>query len=812
MILDYLKTIIVWKELNKMKLSRNFLNDYLDVSALTDFEIADQMTNLGNEYASVERLAPARGLVIGEVLDCKKHPNSDHLNVCIVNVGEDKPYQIICGADNVRAGIKVIVSLPGAVLPGDFEIKKSNIRGLDSNGMICSLIEIGIEEKFMSQEDRDGIHILDSSAPVGGDPLAFLHFDDTVIDFELTSNRSDLLSVLGMAYEANIFTGGKVKLPEIKINKESGDFSKELKLDVQTENNPLYLARKVKNVVIKESPAFIRARLIASGIRPINNVIDISNYVMLEFGQPLHFFDARSFKEKIVVRMAEEGEEMTTLDNHKRTLSASDIVIANESKITGLAGVMGGLDSEIELDTKDLIIESAIFSGSHIRRTAKKILRSEASNRFEKGINPEYSYLAMDRACQLLEEYAEAEVMGGMLVHDVIDKSPKEIEIKTEEIVKILGMKLSDEEVSNALDKLAFTYKLSKGQFVITVPNRRLDVTIAEDIVEEVGRVIGINNIESTLPVMESISGKYDIKQGRINELGKRLRAIGLYETISYSLVDEKKVNMFRGDQLSTLSVQSPMTEDRKYLRTSLIPSLIEVYDYNFKHKNKDIAIYESSNVYFDSEEGTGEIALLSGLISGTLSHSKWQKTEVKADFYSLKGIVEDLLEYLGLSNRYSFEAANIPAQFHPYQTQEIYVDRQPVGYIGKVHPSYSKYDLFVFELNMDKLLSYKIRNIKDKALSVYPNIEKDLAFVVDRDVPAEFISRIIKKVGSRLLISLNLFDLYEGENLEANKKSLAYRLVFNDASKTLTDEEVNNVIAKIVAELEKNGAELRDK
>ncbi len=795
-----------------MKLSRNFLNDFLDTSALTDFELADGMTNLGNEYASVDRMCPATGLVIGEVLDCRPHPSSDHLNLCMVNVGSGDPLQIVCGADNVRGGQKVIVSLVGAVLPGDFEIKKTTIRGVESNGMICSLKEIGIEEKFMDEVDRDGIHVLHPNAPIGGDPLAFLQFDDTVIDFELTSNRSDLLSVIGMAYEANIIVGKEIKLPEIKINKEEGDIADELSLDVQSENIPLYLARKVRNIQIGESPAFIKARLIASGIRPINNVVDISNYVMLEFGQPLHFFDRRAFKEKIIVRMANDGEEVKTLDGKLRTLSSEDIVITNENEINCLGGVMGSLASEVELDTKELIVESAIFSQKHIRRTSKRVLRSEASNRFEKGINPDYSYLAMERACQLLEEHANAQIVGGMLVHDQTDKALKTVEITSELIGDILGMNLSEKDVSNALDKLDFKYSSTDSKFIIEVPRRRLDISIAEDIVEEVGRVIGINNIESTLPKMESLSGTYDPFQKRVLELAKRLRANGLYETITYSLVGEKELGNFRSDSLSHIAVQSPMTEDRKYLRTSLIPSLIEVYDYNFKHKNKDIAIYETSNIYFDGEAGSEESSLMSGLISGSLASSKWQGIEIKADYYYLKGLIEDLLEYMGLANRYIFKSEVLPKEFHPYQASEIYVDNRLVGYFGKVHPSYSKYDLYVFELNLDQLLSYKIRNIKDKAISIYPNIEKDLAFVIDKDKDSEFVSRIIKKVGSRLLISLSLFDYYEGENIAKDKKSLAYRLVFNDATKTLTDDEVNEIIAKIITELEKQGAQLRDK
>lgn len=795
-----------------MRLSRNFLNDYVDTTAFSDFEFADNMINLGNEYASVERLVQASGLVIAEVLDCKPHPDSDHLSVCQVNVGSGETLQIVCGAANVRAGIKVIVSLAGAILPGDFEIKKTNIRGQESNGMICALGELGIEDKYLDDENKQGIHILDDNAPVGGDPLKYLHFNDTVISFELTANRGDLLSIIGMAYEANVFCGKELKLPDIKIKKETGNFTDDLKLNVQSENIPLYLTRKVKNIKIGESPQFIKARLIASGIRPINNVVDISNYVMLEFGQPLHFFDAKSFDKEINVRMAREGEDLTTLDGTLRKLNKEDIVIASEKDINCLAGVMGSLSSEVGLDTQDIIIESAIFNGANIRRTAKRSIRSEASNRFEKGLNPEYSYLAIDRACQLLEKYAEAEVVGGMLVHDKTDKVEKKLDVSLSKINSILGMELSVKKVGESLDKLGFTYSLDEKLFKITVPKRRGDVAIAEDIVEEVGRVIGINQIEGKLLVSEDTAGTYDEFQARIASVAKRMRSMGLHETINYSLVDNAKINRFSNDLHIPIAIQSPMTEDRKILRTSLIPSLIDVYDYNYKHNNKDISIYESANVYFEGETETAELALLSGLIGGEINSSKWQKITIKADFYYLKGIVEELLEYLGLGNRYSFNEDKLPKDFHPYQAQGIYVDKELVGYLGKVHPSYSKYDLYVFELNMNKLLSFKIRNIKDKEISIYPNIEKDLSFIIDKETESSVISKIIKRSGTRLLSSYKLFDYYEGDNIAAGKKSLTYRLVFNDLNKTLKDDEVNQILSRIISEAEKVGANIRTK
>lgn len=795
-----------------MKLSRKFLNDYLDTSSYSDFELADNMLKLGNEYASVEQLSPATKLVVGEVLDCNAHPDSDHLSVCLVNVGEGKDLQIVCGAPNVRSGIKVAVSLVGAVLADDFEIKASVIRGVESNGMICSLAELGIEDKYLSQEDREGIHILDDSAVVGEDPLAFLHFDDTIIDFELTSNRGDLLSILGMAHEANIFVNSEIKFPDSSIKKEIGNIEDELSLEVKTENVSLYLARKVKNIQIKESPAFIKARLIASGIRPINNVVDISNYVMLEYGQPLHFFDARAFDKKIIVRMAENAEKLTTLDAVERELLDSDILISSETEITALGGVMGALSSEIELDTKDIIIESAIFNGSNIRQTAKRILRSEASNRFEKGINYEYTYAAIDRACSLLEKYAAGTVVANTLIHDTIDKKENKIDLALTKLNKVLGMDLNTSDVKAAFNKLRFVCEEKDGIFTVTVPARRLDLFIPEDLIEEVGRVVGINKIKSSLPRMESFAGTYENFHYRAKQLTHRLRAMGLYETINYSLVDTKKINKFSTIKHDFIEVSSPMSDDRKVLRTSLIPSLIEVYDYNYKHKNKDLAIYELSNVYLDSNAETMELTMLSALVSGTMISSKWQNKIVKADYFYMKGIVENLLDFLGLKQRYSYSQDNLPDEFHPYQASAILVDKKEIGYFGRVHPEYSKYELYVLELNLNLLLSYKVRNIKNKEISIYPNIEKDLAFVVDKDLSSDTITDLIKKVAGRLLVDLELFDYYEGDNVEKDKKSLAYKLVFNDANKTLRDEEVGEIIDKIIKTLADAGIYLRDK
>ena len=416
-----------------MKLSRKFLEEYVDIDpSLTITDIANDMTNVGNEYDSAMPLINATKLVIGEVISCQNHPDSDHLHLCKVNIGSEI-LDIICGAPNVREGLKVITALDGATLPGG-TIKKSTIRGYTSNGMLCSLAELGLDHKFLKEEDIEGICELDNNAPIGENPIKYLGLDDEVIDFELTSNRGDLLSVLGMAYEVGAIYNKKVKEVDLSYNKI--DKQLDFNLEIKTENCPLFLVKKVENVVIEESPSFIKNRLIASGIRPINNVVDISNYVMLELGQPLHFYDADKLGNKITIRMATEGEHLTTLDGQDRILSNSDIVITDGTKPVGLAGVMGGFDTEVTKDTKNIIIESALFNSTSIRKTANKVLRSEASNRYEKGIDPNRTYMAMDRACHLLEKYAKGNILSEIVSYKNIDVYDKEIEISLEKINK----------------------------------------------------------------------------------------------------------------------------------------------------------------------------------------------------------------------------------------------------------------------------------------------------------------------------------------------------------------------------------------
>lgn len=796
-----------------MKLSRKFLADYIDTSSYSDHDLAEAMTMIGNEYESIEKLSSATNIVIGYVKDIKDHPDSDHLHVCQVEIKPGEVVQIVCGAPNVDKGQKVLVSLPGAVLPGGIEIKKGVIRGEESNGMICSLSEIGIESKYQSEEDKNGIHVLDSAAPVGEDGLHYLGFDDSTIDFELTANRGDLLSVIGMAYEIGAITGNSVHLPETTPKKEVEDIKDYVSVNVQTDKCPLYLARAVKNLKIEESPNWLKGRLMASGVRPINNVVDISNYVMLEYGQPLHFFDHRTLGNKIIVRQAVEGEKIITLDTQERILSENDIVIANENGPVCLAGVMGGLNSEVEADTDEIIIESAIFNAANIRRTANKILRSEASNRFEKGIDPERTRLAIDRACYLLEKYANGTVIKGVQEYNNLEHKDNLIEITLDDVNSLLGIEFTKEQVIDTFKKLSFQVEEKKNKFVVKVPSHRLDIHIKEDLIEEIGRIQGIDKLSSTLPSMPSIPGKYEDKYYFNKLIRNRLAALGLYQVKTYSLTDNNSLNRFTNDKKNAISLLSPLSEDKKFLRTSLLPSLINVVNYNLARKNNEVMIFEDSDVYYWEDGKSTQKALISGVLCGSYISNEWMHKGINIDFYTVKGVIENLLNYLGFTNRYHFDTEDIPSDFHPYQTARIVIDRESVGYVGVIHPSLNKNRLYAFELDVDKLFSIKVRDIKNKEISKYPVIVKDFAFVLDKGIVSNDVCNTIKKACGRLLDNIEIFDYYEGENIGIDKKSLAFKLTFMDSSRTLSDEEVMTLFNKAIEEVEKNhNGVLRDK
>ncbi len=790
-----------------MILSRNFVKDYIDLDDNLSIEkIAQDMTRVGNEYDSAEKFINATNLVIGQIKTCEEHPDSDHLHVCMVDVG-DKTLQIVCGAPNARAGIKVIVALVGANLPNDVTIKKGTIRGVESNGMMCSIAELGLDNKFLTEEDKKGICELGQDAIVGEDPIKYLGFDDEVIDFELTANRGDLLSMLGMAYELGAIYNKKVKDVDINYKETGKDINQTFNIDIQTNNCSVFLAKKVENVEIKESPAFIKNRLMACGIRPINNVVDISNYVMLELGQPLHFYDADKLNNEIIVRMAKNGEKLTTLDNIERTLDENDIVISTKEKSIGLAGVMGGLETEVVPQTKNIIIESAIFDGVRVRKTAKKILRSEASNRFEKGLDSNRTYMAINRACHLLEKYANGTVIEGMCTYDQSQKEDKKIEITFKNITDVLGTNTSNNDILDVFTKLGFSYEADDKKAIVSVPRRRLDISIKEDLIEEVGRIYGVDNIEGKLPVLPVKQGSYD-KQTR--EIRNKMVSLGLNETLSMIFTSDKEAKKYTTDDFEVVKLLDPLAEERNALRYSLIPSMVKIYEYNKARENKDVCIFEIGKGFYKKQEEYGENQKIVALMTGKYYLGVGNSANV--DFYVIKGVVEELLNFLGYENRYTIEMPDqIPNEFHKGQTANINVNGQIVGIVGKLHPEVTKDDVYVMEINLDELLSKRVGKMKYKEISKFPNVKKDVAFVMKKDIPSVEVEKVIKKAGGKLLTNIEVFDVYTGENIGKDEKSVAYSLTFNDSKKTLTEEEITKIFENIIANVEKlNDVSLR--
>ena len=785
-----------------------WVSDYIDIKNEDLEELAVKITKAG---INIEKVISNHidNLIIGEITSCEDHPDSDHLHVCIVKINDKESLQIVCGAPNVRVGLKVIVALPGAVLPGDFTIKKSKIRGVESNGMICALFELGLEEKTEENFNK-GITELDNDAKPGEDAIKYLGLDDTLYELDIHKHRNnDCYYHIGFAYEIAAILNKKVKIPNLKYKSSNDDINNYFKLKVDTDKCNYYTAKMATNIKIGESPDFIKKRLTSVGMRPINNVVDISNYVMLEFGQPLHFFDKDSLGNKILVRDAKKDEELITLDGEKRKLTPEDIVITDGKKAVCLGGVMGGENTEVTNDTKNILIEAAIFDSVRIRNTAARLnLKSEASIRYGKGLSYEYTDMAMDRACHLLEKYADATILSGKVVYDNIDKTQKEVEFYPSEVNNILGMTISENDMKKEIERLLFDYTVKNGKFTVKIPSRRLDIDPnVNDIAEEIGRLYGYQNLKSTLPKVKTKKGEYkgEVKYRKL--ISKRLRSLGLNEVKTYTLVSPEIAKIFNYENIEQIILPNPMASDKSIVRTSIIPSLLEVYKYNIKRHVKDIFIYEISKTY--NKEYQEDIKV-SGLLYGKYMFNNWQ-TNIKVDFYIVKGIVENLLEYMGYKNRYSFKVS-VSKDLHPGISADIFLDRKKIGIIGKIHPNLINEDIYVFELSLSSLIG-DIKPIKYKPVSKYPSINKDVAFIVDKDIESQDIAMTIKKTGGRNLTNIEIFDLYIGNNLDSNKKSLAFSLTFEDQNKTLTDKEIMDIFNKIIESVEKkHKAILRDK
>ncbi|MDE6476095.1 MAG: phenylalanine--tRNA ligase subunit beta [Erysipelotrichaceae bacterium] len=786
-----------------MIITKNWLHQYLDLSDISATELAKRLTDAGLEVESIERMSNASHLIIGQVIACEPHPDSDHLHVCQVNIG-DSVEQIVCGAPNVAVGQKVIVARVGAKLP-NVEIKASVIRGQKSNGMLCSLAELGVDPKRLLPEQMEGIEVLEDEAPVGHeDPLAYLGLDDYIFDIGLTPNRKDCMAAWSMALETAAILEKEISLPKLHIDApmESASF----KVKSETEKCIFYLGKAIHRVSVRPSPKWMRDRLMAMGIPSINNLVDISNYVMLETGQPLHFYDLAALPSKEIVVKDQQICTYKALDGKEYDIQSEDILLTSENKPIGIAGVIGGDDSKINENTKGIFIEAAIFDPICIRNTSRRLnLLSEASIRFQKGIEPLAPFKAIARALELLTIYADASEMEETVQCGKNPYVPVEIDINLERMNALLGTQFEYYEVFGVLNRLQLSPRMQKHGIRVSIPSYREDLRIEEDIVEEIIRFMGYDRLPSTLPTLASTLGCLDKRQALRRQLRTILTNLGYYEAQTYTLISER----LKEDALlpfnNTVEVASCMSEEHKFIRESILPSLLDSMAYNQARSIKDAALFEISNVYaHDIVEERLAIAC-----SGVLQQNKWQNYQVKADFYTLKGLIETILSSIGFDQKRVVIKPNQQDdnQLHPYQSALLYIGKDLVGVFGKLHPKIAKKyqlsDVFVAELKLDVLLNNQPSRIKFTPISKYPSITRDLALIVEETIPVEMIIQSIQKQGKlqkeQIIQDIEVFDVYTGEHVEVGKKSIALSIQFQSLTHTLKDSEIQEVYDRII-------------
>ncbi|MDU0996203.1 MAG: phenylalanine--tRNA ligase subunit beta [Staphylococcus lugdunensis] len=800
-----------------MLISNEWLKDYVDAGVAIE-DLAERITRTGIEVDDIiDYTKDIKNLVVGYIQSKEKHPDADKLNICQVDIGEKEAVQIVCGAPNVEAGQHVIVAKVGGRLPGGIKIKRAKLRGERSEGMICSLQEIGISSNVVPKAYENGIFVFTEPIEPGTDALTALYLNDQVMEFDLTPNRADALSMIGTAYEVAALYKTKMTKPHTQSDEISESTSNELSVSIDNpEKVPYYSARIVKNVTIAPSPIWMQMRLIKAGIRPINNVVDISNYVLLEYGQPLHMFDQDHIGSKeIIVRQANENETMTTLDNTERTLVNSDIVISNSKEPIALAGVMGGDFSEVTATTTNVVVEGAIFDPVSIRHTSRRLnLRSEASSRFEKGIATEFVDEAVDRACYLLQTYADGNVLQDRVSAGNLGSFVTPIKITAEKVNKTVGFNLSCGEIKAIFEQLGFKTQQNGDELTVNVPSRRKDITIKEDLIEEVARIYGYDNIPSTMPVFEDVtSGELTDRQHKTRIVKETLEGAGLDQAITYSLVSKDHAKDFALQTRPTISLLMPMSEAHSTLRQSLLPHLIEAAAYNVARKNKDVKLYEIGRVFFGNDEGKlpEEVEYLSGILTGEYVVNTWQNKKETVDFYIAKGVVDRVAEKLNLE--FSYKAGEISG-LHPGRTAIISLQGKDIGFIGELHPQLAaENDLnrtYVFELNYHTIMEVAVGYINYKPIPKFPGVTRDIALEVTSDVPASVLLETIHSNGDDILQDSLVFDVYEGEHLGEGKKSIAIRLNYLDTENTLTDERVTKVHDKILAALQAQGAVIR--
>ena len=797
-----------------MLVSYNWLKQYTNVEDNAS-ALAEKITRGGIEVEGVEYLAEEiSGVVVGYVESKEKHPDAEKLNVCQVNVGEEENLQIVCGAPNVDAGQYVIVATVGAKLPG-IKIKKAKLRGVESQGMICSLAELGLSKSVVPKNYQEGIYVFETEQELGSDVVEVLGLNDYILDLSITPNRADALSMRGLTYELGALYNNKVDFKDVE--KEEDYEATSLQVAIESDSCRNYVGQVVKNVEVKSSPLWLQTRLMNSGIRPINNIVDITNYVLLEFGQPMHAFDKDLVGDKIVVRDAKEGEVLETLDGEERKLQTTDLVITDGTRAIALGGVMGGKNTEVSEETKNIILESAYFNPTSVRRTsAANGLRSDSSARFEKGIDPNMQKAALARAVELILELCPNAVVESSV--GVVNKvDDKVVEITTSYINNYLGIILSTEEIVAILEGLSFKVEVSGEDLVVKVPTRRPDISIKQDLVEEVIRIYGYDNLASTLPKFsKTTKGGLTYSQRMVRDLRAVYASLGFNDTINYSLVSEEEATQYTLEDHHKVRLLMPMTETHSTLRQSLIPGLLNTVQYNVARKQKDLKLLEIGRVFFGSGDDNiqpKETVYLSAALTGEERSTKWLKESSTLDFFAAKGYLEVVFERLGLEEKVTYKKSTLEGM-HPGRFAEVYLGEKRIGFIGEVHPQVAdKLGLnttYVFEINLDEVISEGKVKPKYEEVTKYPEITRDIAMLVDVKDEYQNIYNVVESVNSKLITKVELFDLYVGAELLVGKKSLALTITYSDKQKTLTDEEVTAVHDKVLAALTAYGAIIR--
>lgn len=798
-----------------MLVSLKNIQEFVSLEGLSAEEIAHGLTFAGVEVEEINHIASGTNLVIGHIVECVNHPDSDHLHVLKVDLGSKYGVeQIVCGAPNAKVGLKVIVARPGSKLPGG-EIKKGVIRGVESNGMCCSLLELGVDSKYLNEYQQAGIEELPHDAPIGEeDVLGYLHLDDVVLNINVLANRPDLLSVYNVAREIGAIFQRPVHIPTYENKK---DYPLDLTVSSDTDKCSQFSAKEIKGIVTKPSPLWLQNYLMAMGVRSINNIVDIGNYVMLLTGQPLHMYDKDKLPAKELIARSDITTDFVALDEKTYAVKEGDIVISSNGKAMCLGGVMGSLECAVDAQTKNIYIEAASFDGASIRRTSNRLgLASESSTRFVKGTNHFQSEDVINLATKLIFDLCEATTCSDTKVYQVEEKVEQKITSSVYKINNRLGTSFTDEEIKSALERLYFTIDMDKdGHIVASVPAWRLDITSDADLSEEVIRLLGFEHVNSVLPHLDTKVGALTLSQSRLKEIRYFLLENGLDECLTYSLISKKEVNLFNllnNDEPYVLL--NPLTDERECFRTHLLHSLLKVASYNVARQNKNLALFETAHIHTLQ----GDYDRLSLVLVGQEEcHGLIQRQPY--DFYHVKGLLEGMMTLLGIEpSRYRLEkCSHVGNDLHPGKSADIIFQNQIIGRFGELHPhQIDHYDLgktsaVVMELNLSAILNAKVSVNKMTPISRFPSVSRDLAFIVNKDVMARDIIKTIKTVGKGLVSEANIFDVYEGKGIEENKKSIAINIIYIKESGTLLEKEVSDVEDKIKFELAKvHHAELR--